>query len=388
MTRAPFVAVLAVAAGTVAAGAWQQPRFRAGTNTVSVFTTVQDAAGRLVPDLTRDEFEVLDNGKPQPLTVFANDVQPITIVIMLDRSGSMMWNFSLVRDAAEQFVGDLLPDDRARIGNFSNRVQIDPETFTSDRKELVRILHENLQDAGPTPLWNATSAAMNALESQTGRRVVLVFTDGKDSPPNPTGNATFTEVRDRSQRDEIMVYAIGLANGCGIAPATEAPPGSERRPSTSGWSPRPSASGAGALFQRRGGGPRGPTIRLPPIGVPIGFPPLGLPRIDPPAPPPVSMPKTPSSDPGTTSGSGCTPTKPDPDLADLAAVGGGGYFELHGTDNLASTFKRIAEELHHQYLLGFTAETLDGKTHVLEVRLRTPGLSARARKSYVAASDK
>ncbi len=196
MTRVPLVAILAVAAGTVAAGAWQQPRFRAGTNTVSVFATVQDETGRLVPDLTRDDFEVLDNGKPQPLTVFTNDVQPITIVIMLDRSGSMMWNFGLVRDAAEQFVGDLLPDDRARIGNFSNRVQIDPETFTSDRKELLRILHENLQDAGPTPLWNATSAAMNALESQGGRRVVLVFTDGKDSPPNPTGNATFWEVRD------------------------------------------------------------------------------------------------------------------------------------------------------------------------------------------------
>ena len=136
MTRVPLVAILAVTAGTVAAGAWQQPRFRAGTNTVSVFATVQDETGRLVPDLTRDDFEVLDNGKPQPLTVFANDVQPITIVIMLDRSGSMMWNFGLVRDAAEQFVGDLLPDDRARIGNFSNRVQIDPETFTSDRKEL------------------------------------------------------------------------------------------------------------------------------------------------------------------------------------------------------------------------------------------------------------
>ncbi|HKW02974.1 MAG TPA: VWA domain-containing protein [Vicinamibacterales bacterium] len=372
MSRVPLVALLAVTAGTVAAGAWQQPRFRAGTNTVSVFATVQDGTGRLVPDLTRDDFEVLDNGKPQPLTVFANDVQPITIVIMLDRSGSMMWNFGLVRDAAEQFVGDLLPEDRARIGNFSNRVQIDPETFTSDRKELVRILHENLQDAGPTPLWNATSAAMNALESQSGRRVVLVFTDGKDSPPNPTGNATFWEVRDRSQKDEIMVYAIGLANSCGL-PSSPAP--------------ATSSQSSGALFQRRGGIPRGPTIRIP-IGGRIGFPPMGIPRIEPP-PPPVGMPKTPPSDPAsTTSGSGCTATKPDPNLAELAAVGGGGYFELRGTDNLTTTFKRIAEELHHQYLLAFTAEALDGKTHTLEVRLRQPGLTARSRKSYVAASDK
>jgi VWFA-related protein len=383
MTRVPLVALLAVAAGTVAAGAWQQPRFRAGTNTVSVFATVQDETGRLVPDLTRDDFEVLDNGKPQPLTVFANDVQPITIVIMLDRSGSMMWNFGLVRDAAEQFVGDLLPDDRARIGNFSNRVQIDPETFTSDRKELVRILHENLQDAGPTPLWNATSAAMNALESQGGRRVVLVFTDGKDSPPNPTGNATFSQVLDRSQKDEIMVYAIGLANSCGLpsSPVSSSPAAS---PPVS-WSSASSALSSGALFQRRGGMPRGPTIRIP-IGGRIGFPPMGIPRIE---PPPPAMPKTPPSEPGsTTSGSGCTATKPDPNLAELASMGGGGYFELRGTDNLTTTFKRIAEELHHQYLLAFTAEALDGKTHTLDVHLRQPGLTARARKSYVAAVEK
>jgi hypothetical protein len=52
------------------------------------------------------------------------------------------------------------------------------------------------------------------------------------------------------------------------------------------------------------------------------------------------------------------------------------------------TFKRIAEELHHQYLLAFTAEALDGKTHTLDVRLRQPGLTARARKSYVAAVEK
>jgi VWFA-related protein len=383
MTRVPLVALLAVAAGTVAAGAWQQPRFRAGTNTVSVFATVQDETGRLVPDLTRDDFEVLDNGKPQPLTVFANDVQPITIVIMLDRSGSMMWNFGLVRDAAEQFVGDLLPDDRARLGNFSNRVQIDPEKFTSDRKELVRILHENLQDAGPTPLWNATSAAMNALESQSGRRVVLLFTDGKDSPPNPTGNSTFGEVRDRSQKDEIMVYAIGLANSCGLpSSAPSSPPVASSSRSSSAAVSLPS----GPLFQRRGGMPRGPTIRIP-IGGRIGFPPMGIPRIEP--PPPPAMPKTPPSEPGsTTSGSGCTATKPDPNLAELAAVGGGGYFELRGTDNLTMTFKRIAEELHHQYLLAFTAEALDGKTHTLDVRLHQPGLTARARKSYVAAVEK
>jgi hypothetical protein len=87
-------------------------------------------------------------------------------------------------------------------------------------------------------------------------------------------------------------------------------------------------------------------------------------------------------------GSGCVASKPDPDLAELAAVGGGGYFELHGTDNLNSTFKRIAEELHHQYLLAFTPTVLDGKSHTVEVRVHQPNMTARTRKTYVATPDK
>ena len=180
-----------------------------------------------------------------------------------------------------------------------------------------------------------------------------------------------------------MVHGIGLANSCGL-------PSSSSASSPDASAPRSSSAevplSSGALFQRRGGMPRGPTIRIP-IGGRIGFPPMGMPRIEP--PPPPAMPRTPTSEPGsTTSGSGCTPTKPDSNLAELAAVGGGGYFELRGTDNLTTTFKRIAEELHHQYLLAFTAEALDGKTHTLDVRLRQPGLTARARKSYVAAVEK
>src|SRR3954471_8162021 len=179
------LAVAGAAAVTVTLSAQVQPPTFSGVNrTVAVYATVTDANGRLVPDLARDRFTVDDNGKRQELTIFANDVQPITAVMMLDRSSSMRGNFSLVEQAAEAFVQAMGPADKARIGSFSDRIQVDPRDFTSDHGELLRILRVELQFEGPTPLWNAVNVGITALLHQQGRRVILVFTDGMDSPMN------------------------------------------------------------------------------------------------------------------------------------------------------------------------------------------------------------
>lgn len=376
----PFIAGL-VLIGAALTGAQQNPSFRAGTDTVSVYVTVVDRAGRLVRDLEKGDFEIFDNGKRQDLTVFDNTIQPITIVIMLDRSGSVAGHFPLVRDAAEHFVAHLIPADKARLGSFSDRVQIDPETFTSDRDALTRILHENLQEAGGTPLWHATSAAMNALAHEEGRRVVLLFTDGQDNPDRVELKTTFAEVRARSQAEEIMVYGIGLATGC--APAPDAPgldAGANQFLFQSRGGPRGGVRGRGGSGRgvpripgRIGGG------RIGGIGVKPGDGKLGGRRGGRPG--------------GIGRGSlddliePCN-GKPDPELRELADVGGGGYFELKGATDLNSTFARVADELHHQYLLAFRAAKLDGQAHTLEVRTRRSDLSVRARKGYVAAPSR
>ena len=67
----------------------QQATFKAGTSIVAVLTTVTDAQGRLVPNLEREDFTILDNGKPQEITFFQNETQPFTVVVMLDFSFSM-----------------------------------------------------------------------------------------------------------------------------------------------------------------------------------------------------------------------------------------------------------------------------------------------------------
>lgn len=205
----PTACVVAALGATVAGQ--QQAPFRSGASTVAVYTTVTDSTGRLVPNLTQDDFEIYDNGKLQPITLFATETQPISVIVMLDRSGSMKDSYRLVSLGAEEFIKRLLPADKARIGSFATKIEINPEEFTSDRRLLIDILRAELQPDGPTPLWNAANAAIRELLPQEGRKVVLLFTDGVDSPGNfKTNNLSVMDVIDRATREDVMLYTIGL----------------------------------------------------------------------------------------------------------------------------------------------------------------------------------
>jgi len=291
--------LLALAAAVTAAALVSMPRpaaqqaFTAAARTVPIYATVLDADGRLVPDLEQSHFEVYDNGVLRPITLFKRDVQPITIVVMLDTSASMTHNLPFLRVAAEQFLIRLLPEDRARVGSFSDKVVMNP-AFTSDREVLVDFLLGNMRLFGnPTHLWDALDESMTALAGEPGRRVVLVFTDGED---DRSRRMSAREVQTRAEQEDFMVYAIGLQSEF-----------------------------------------------------------LG--RI----------------------------TRPDRNLRRLAEQTGGGFFELRRTADLNATFTRVVNELHRQYVLGFSPEKLDGTLHTLEVRSKAPGTTVRARKSYLAA---
>jgi len=275
----------------------QQPTFRAGTRLVSLFATVTDAQGRLVPSLVKEDFDILDNEKPQPIVFFQNENQPITVVVMLDTSGSVTASIALIKSAAEQFLIRLLPEDKGRVGAFNDKVQINSR-FTNNRDELISAA-KDLDYGNGTRLWDAVSLALDELQGQDGRRVILVFTDGDD-----TGSkARQGTVTDRARADDVMVYAIGLES---------------------------------IYFNGQ------QTVR----------------------------------------------TRPDGGLKKIAEETGGGYFELKKSADLASTFTRVAQELHSQYVLGFSPTQLDGKVHKLMLRLKQPGMTARARRSYLADPDK
>ena len=97
---AVLAAALAAQVAPPASRQGQEPVFRTGTRTVPVYVTVTDAEGRLVPDLGPDDFEIYDNGKLQTISIFASEIQPIMVVMMLDRSGSMVDNFRRVHRRA------------------------------------------------------------------------------------------------------------------------------------------------------------------------------------------------------------------------------------------------------------------------------------------------
>src|SRR5687767_7647647 len=183
MKRFPaFATIVACVLGTLAVARGQQPVFRGTGDAVRVFVTVTDGDGRLVTTLMRDHFEVRDEGKPQPITLFDNTPQPIRLIVMLDVSGSMEGNLPLLQIAAEQLFARLRPDDVARVGTFGREVTISP-SFTRDINELRSALPKVIEPDAPTPLWRGLDEALSAFDENAGdaRPVILVLSDGKDS---------------------------------------------------------------------------------------------------------------------------------------------------------------------------------------------------------------
>jgi VWFA-related protein len=258
----------------------------------------------------------------QPITQFTTEAQPLSVLLLLDGSSSMMSVFRSLIEGANSFILRMLPADRAAIASFSDRFQM-RQPFTSNRDELLAHLQNefNVRVGGETRLWLALDESVRALSPETGRRVVLVMSDGKNwaagapyaqtrrgpagsapkivQVPSAPDHANPAMVLSHSIGRDVMVYAVAM------------------------WT----------FYEGR-------------------------------------------------------PEAPDNGLLNLAEQTGGGFVELREADDIGSTFTRIAQELHQQYILGFTPQVLDGKTHRIEVRVKRPGVKVRARRSYVAQAEK
>src|SRR5579871_4960710 len=131
---------------------------------VSIRATVVTRMGIAIDDLRQDEFEVFDDGRRQTITGFQNSVEPISLVVLIDRSGNPVWNSEVIARAAEDFVTTRLrPGDTARVGSFSSKIVFAPNDFSSDASQLRQAVSTVSQGAGAAQLWNGTAAAIDLL---------------------------------------------------------------------------------------------------------------------------------------------------------------------------------------------------------------------------------
>lgn len=279
---------------------------------VLVYVQVDQADGKPASGLTRNDFDVLVDGQPQPIESFTADETPISVVLLLDESASMRMGdlasgIVIQRTLDQWFPFSLKPADRARVGAIARQVYLS-DRFTTNRHELVDAAFDArtrppADKLGPSPIWDAVDAAVTALEAEAGHRAILLFTDGR-----ATGNRTsLADTGAHAMRSGTSVHVIAEHD----TPLTIIQADGTEAIIAPGTGLRWLAEHTGGAF--------------------------------------VSDRPFPWSDPG-------------PIVA------------------------RMLEGLHHTWAIGFVPPVRDGLVHGLDVKARAAGLTARARKSFLAGS--
>lgn len=185
----------------------QVPTLRVETRLVNVAVNVVDAHGAPVAGLTQNDFQISEDGHPQKIAFFEKESStPLSIVLAIDASESVLGNERLEKEAAKHFVNALLRDqDELDLMDFSDTVrEIVP--FTNRKKEIERGLNE-FQHGDETALYDAIylgSQRLGQTRQDAGRRRVLVLiTDGVD-----TKGTRYEQALEQAQRAGAMIYSL------------------------------------------------------------------------------------------------------------------------------------------------------------------------------------
>ena len=302
---------------------------RVRVDMVSLPVVVTDKTGRRITDLTKDDFQVFENGVQQEIAGFAATDEPIKVALLLDTSGSTEFKLAKIQNAAIGFVHQLHPDDEVAVLSFADDVKLQ-EDFTIDRKKNEYGIKKT-RTGECTVMYEAVWLALEeVLKPVQERKALVIFSDGVDTCSRKAGMG---ETLDLSKESGATIFCVYYN--------TE-----------------------GDVYRRSnksilGGGP------LPPI---------------------VMSPYPPSiGGPGTSSVESSSGRRY---LASLAENSGGLLFD--GMSNLENAFSEVAGELASQYSIGYysTDERRDGKFRKIQVKVDKPGLSVRTKKGYYAKKAK
>ena len=185
----------------------EPPTFRSDVRLVRMLATVRNAKGELTGGLSKDDFEVADNGVPQEVAIFERQTsQPLSISLLVDTSGSTAKDSSYEIDSIRKFLKAVLAEgntsDAAALYSFNEDVYLQaPFTRRMERLEAgLRALHSH----GATALYDALFLAGQDLERRDGRRVVVVVSDGGDT----ISKMTFPRALEALHNANAVLYAI------------------------------------------------------------------------------------------------------------------------------------------------------------------------------------
>jgi Ca-activated chloride channel homolog len=190
----------------------QSSSFRSRVDVVTLSVTVTDSAGRYIGDLGREDFQVLEDGRPQRLAFFQPRQLPLALALLMDTSASMEGHLGVAQEAAVGFVRALGASDMASVVDFDSGVRIAQE-FTTDRVALEHAIRGTAAN-GSTALYNAVYIALKGLEktrrdemlTEPCRRAMVILSDGEDT----SSLMSFDEVLDAATRSDTAIYTIGL----------------------------------------------------------------------------------------------------------------------------------------------------------------------------------
>jgi Ca-activated chloride channel homolog len=176
--------------------------FRTTARLVQVFATITDSRGRYIDDLTRDRFIITDNGKPVRVAAFENETSGISCTLLLDTTESMRASLPALKKASLKFIEGLRPNDSVAVYALKNGVT-ELQPFTTDKNAAARAVLQT-EPGGMTALYDGLVRTVRDIAVRTGKKGIVVFTDGDDNISMLTGETAIL----RAKTAGVPIYTI------------------------------------------------------------------------------------------------------------------------------------------------------------------------------------